>query len=294
MSTGTRETGIKAHLGSDTRAWTSALANQKGLAILKLANHLQSVDVNQSDPKEAKAKWAMFRTLNGRKTYQPLLTPPTANMKLGKAGLLYGLSLAQARTSGVANTCVLSTRGCRRGCVAQNGNGRYPSAQRGRELKVRFLLGDPSAFVTLVASEVDAAYKKYGDELGVRLNTFSDLPWETIAPWFFEERAHMRFYDYTKDWTREPPANYHLTYSVSEITTDESIDKSLADGRSIAVVFDTKKKDALPSTFRGFPVVDGDKSDVRDRDPHNVVVGLRAKGMIRTDPFGMVRPGIAS
>ena len=57
-------------------------------------------------------------------------------------------------------------------------------------------------------------------------------------------------------------------------------------GGNIAVVFDTKKGEELPSSFWGFPVVDGDKSDLIFLHPTNVVVGLRSKGKAKKAPTG--------
>ncbi len=52
----------------------------------------------------------------------------------------------------------------------------------------------------------------------------------------------------------------------------------LNNGGNIAVVFDTKKGEELPTSFWSRPVVDGDKTDLRFLDANNVVVGLRSKG----------------
>jgi len=55
-------------------------------------------------------------------------------------------------------------------------------------------------------------------------------------------------------------------------------------GGNIAVVFDTKKGEKLPTSFWGFDVVDGDKTDLRFLDADNVVVGLRSKGKAKKAP----------
>jgi hypothetical protein len=43
------------------------------------------------------------------------------------------------------------------------------------------------------------------------------------------------------------------------------------------VVFDTKRGQPLPSTYKGYTVIDGDKDDLRFLDPKGVIVGLRYK-----------------
>ena len=53
----------------------------------------------------------------------------------------------------------------------------------------------------------------------------------------------------------------------------------------IAVVFRTSK---LPLTFNGVRVIDGDKYDMRFKDPKNVIVGLKAKGKAKHDCSGFV------
>jgi hypothetical protein len=45
----------------------------------------------------------------------------------------------------------------------------------------------------------------------------------------------------------------------------------------VAMVFDVPKH-ALPATYLGIPVIDGDLTDYRYGDPSGVIVGLAAKG----------------
>ena len=54
-----------------------------------------------------------------------------------------------------------------------------------------------------------------------------------------------------------------------------------------AVVFD--KRENIPESFRGWPVVDGDDTDVRHIEPARVVVALYAKGRARSDMSGFVQ-----
>ena len=261
------------------------------------------------DVRVARQEWRDFRVANGWGPNAPLLTPPKANHKFDLDGSVftYGLALAQSNTAGKVlaldhiakdgrprftiisvNVCPFSTPACREGCVAKNGNGAYKGVQSARALKVKFLLANPNAFLTLLAHEIDKAYKKHGDRLRVRLNTFSDIRWEEVAPWLLDRP--VSFYDYTKDWERRTPTNYRLIRSVSEQTPDAKAACIVAStGTNIAVVFSTKKKQALPERWHGIRVIDGDKSDNRFDDPSGVVVGLRAKGRMRKDTRGMVR-----
>jgi hypothetical protein len=60
-------------------------------------------------------------------------------------------------------------------------------------------------------------------------------------------------------------------------------------GTNVAVVFDTVRGHALPATYAGVRVVDGDLSDSRWADEVGVIVGLRAKGAAIGDRSGFVR-----
>ena len=54
-------------------------------------------------------------------------------------------------------------------------------------------------------------------------------------------------------------------------------------------MFDTKKGEPLPTSWKGFPVYDGDDTDVRFLDPKGgYVIGLRAKGKAKKDKTGFV------
>ena len=70
---------------------------------------------------------------------------------------------------------------------------------------------------------------------------------------------------------KELPSNYHLTFSRSE-ENDEIVDEILEMGGNVAVVFDK-----LPTQYKGYKVINGDKSDLRFLDEKNVIVGLKYK-----------------
>ena len=59
-------------------------------------------------------------------------------------------------------------------------------------------------------------------------------------------------------------------------------------GYNVAVVFNTKKGVSLPREWKGYPVYDGDETDVRFYDPPNHVIGLHAKGEAKKDKTGFV------
>ena len=54
----------------------------------------------------------------------------------------------------------------------------------------------------------------------------------------------------------------------------------------MAVVFRNKK---LPKNYMGFKVFNADKTDLRFKDPKNIIAGLYAKGKARYDDTGFVQ-----
>jgi hypothetical protein len=267
-----------------------------------LTTHLERLgpfDPGAMSEREARAeRRAFYVGENGYSSPPKLLTLPESQHKLGMSKRRsVGLSLAVASTSGDWNTCLWSTPGCRAVCVLLTaGKGTFPSVREGRELKTRFLAEHPQAFVTLLAAELRAQVARFGP-IDFRPNVASDLRWERIAPALLHIRG-VRVYDYTKApaGQRDIVANYPLTFSVSELehSVEEALEH-LRSGTNAAVVFDTVKGHALPATWNGFKVVDGDKGDSRRDDPRSVVVGLRAKGDARGgESTGFVKEGVAS
>jgi hypothetical protein len=211
-------------------------------------------------------------------------------------GILYMLP-AEGQGDG-QNLCPFATPGCRQSCLNTAGRGMFSSVQQGRARKRAWFLRDRAGFIAQLERDIEQLARRAA-RLGlipvVRLNGTTDLVWERIAPELFAQFPGIQFYDYTKisrrleaDWVR--PANYHLTFSRSECNDAESA-RILGAGRgTVAVVFATRKGQALPATWQGVPVIDGDQSDLRFLEPQGVVVGLRAKGRAKLDTTGFVVP----
>lgn len=262
-----------------------------------LIRHASGGIVRPMGLKAAQEAWMAFRVQRGfAATCPPLLTSPEGNYKFAKTPVpVYGLSLAPDKSSDDFSVCDFSTRECRAGCVAFAGQGEAPNVLKGRRVKTQFLALHPQAFITLLDNEILRAYLKHeakGETLGVRLNAFSDLEWERIAPWLFVKYSEVAFYDYTKRpfGSRQTPSNYHLTYSISEKSTEDDLLNVLTAGGNVAMVVNVKKSDPMPEkidTPAGpFAVVDGDASDARYVDASmggesGVVIGLRPKGRMR-------------
>lgn len=209
-------------------------------------------------------------------------------------GVLTGIMyLAPHHSSGVLNVCTDAGL-CSGPCLNLAGRGIFKSTQHARIAKTQFLAFNRDAFVESARYDV-AALERRADRLGmqaaVRFNGTSDLPWLPLL--LCSEFPRVAWYDYTKHprpWQRVRP-NYHLTFSYDSIANlPESMD-ALAHGVNVAVVFDTRKGHPLPSTWHGYPVLDGDVSDLRFTDPPYHVVGLRAKGPAKHDTSGFVQIG---
>ena len=214
----------------------------------------------------------------------------------------YILHLAPAWLSGY-NVCPMASAGCAAACLNTAGRGRFDRTQEARIRKTRMFFEDRTAFMALLAKDIQAAIRKSKRDGFIpvfRLNGTSDIRWENIEVfvenWEPGTRASLyrnlmgmfptvQFYDYTKiPNRRDLPENYHLTFSRSE-SNDELIAKVKY---NVAVVFAVKKKAELPAEYLGRTVVDGDDTDLRFLDPANVIVGLRSKGDAKKDDSGFV------
>ena len=174
------------------------------------------------------------------------------------------------------------------------------SVALGRINKTIWFFEERNSFMQQLAKNIRSLKVKAKNkalELLIRLNGTSDIRWETVAFTdvdgveyvnIFAAFPDVTFYDYTKDANRkELPSNYDLTFSYSGVEGFQPfVEIAVAKGMRMAVVF-RKEKD-IPMTFRGIPVVSGDKSDVRHLDDQGVVVGLYAKGKAKLDSTGFV------
>jgi len=192
----------------------------------------------------------------------------------------------------VHNLCSMAeTAKCYEGCLFTAGRGQMNSVQTGRERKTIWYISDRIGFVDALINDITVFRRrqiKNGVQPCVRLNGTSDIMYEKAG--IMEQFPDIQFYDYTKIVKRayaKMPDNYHLTLSYSEADMDyaDSVYQAVLDtGINMAVVF----RGELPETFRGLPVIDGDKDDLRFLDPKGVVVGLKAKGSAKHDKSGFV------
>lgn len=249
--------------------------------------------------KAARELWRDLRRTVGYKDATEMLTSGAAQQKLAKNSLpslalmltpergIMRPELADVREAfgltGAFNLCPRASKGCAAACLVFSGQSGMPQAQRAQAVRTAFILSHPLAAGLLIGSEIRRALRK-APQVNLRLNTTSDIRWEIVAPEMVQALADagVLMYDYTA-WSpadRKASSDYSLTYSAKETahTSDEYLKGVLSNGGNVAMPFTTARGEALPATWQGFTVIDGDKSDERRNDPRGVVVGLRAKG----------------
>lgn len=240
-----------------------------------------------------------------------LFTQPSGNPKTDKSAqygwYTLGLMLSPWKASG-KNFCAWATKGCIAACLNTAGQGKYSKTQIARIRKSKWFVKDKTAFMRQIEKEIARGVKsadRKGMKFCVRMNVVQDLPWEKIVVEFsngfigniFDRFPDVQFYDYTKNPNRwdSIPANYDLTFSAAESNGDH-VDAAIARGERIAMVFRNSQKPTcraanweLPSHYKGVPIIDGDKHDLRHTDPKGCIIGLKAKGLACHDKTGFVR-----
>ena len=209
-----------------------------------------------------------------------------------KYGYLTGIMyLAPHKNSGAMNVCASASDGCIAACLYKAGRGAFNSTQQARINKTIRFKKDRAAFMNDVVKDIQALIRKCERENQipcVRLNGTSDIPWYNVGIIHdgvaYNSVMHLfkdvQFYDYTKNdvsLSHDLPSNYHITFSRAEDNERRAL-KLIKSGLNVSVVFDTKKGESLPQSWKGYKVIDGDDSDLRFLDEKGTIVGLRAKG----------------
>lgn len=216
----------------------------------------------------------------------------TKTMKGEKLGYrTYIMHLAPSTLSGY-QVCPMASPGCASACLNLSGMGVFSTVQKARIAKTQRFFEDRAGFMDQLVKEVQSAIRssrKAGLTPVFRLNGTSDIRWETVSVWLdgfwytniMEAFPSVQFYDYTKiPNRRDIPANYHLTFSRSEVNEVEAL-SVISMGMNVAVVFDE-----IPDAWHGWKVVDGTETDLRFLDENRVVVGLKANGKAKKDQTG--------
>lgn len=224
-----------------------------------------------------------------------------------KKGYLTGVLYLAPHTISGYQVCPKASEGCRLACLYTAGRGVYNNTQQSRIKKTVRFHTERDGFMAQLVKEIESVIRKGEREdliPVIRLNGTSDLPWEKIKAVrngveygsLMEAFPNVQFYDYTKILGRNKAIslpNYHLTFSLSEDNDAEAI-KALETGYNVAVVMRVKRKEAKPLKWSGYPVHDGDETDLRFLDPPKHIVALFPKGRARKDTIGFVRDKDAS
>ena len=218
-------------------------------------------------------------------------------------GVLTGILYLAPHTISGFQVCPKASPQCRDACLYTAGRGIYSKVQKARIAKTLAFFNEREKFMEILVNDIKSLIKKAKKAKmtpAVRLNGTSDIAWEKIACVVDGEKfknvmeafPEVQFYCYTKILGRKAALalpNYHLTFSLSEINDSEALE-ALKQGYNVAVVMNTKKDETKPATWGGYPVVDGDETDVRFYDPKGGhVVALSAKGQAKKIGLGFVR-----
>jgi|TARA_R100000458_G_C8223519_1_gene207192 hypothetical protein len=256
----------------------------------------------------AKVKIALATKKDGSLDWKKLPKLVTTNTKLEKHSddtkyLTAGFQLAPHWISGY-NTCPSATIGCGTVCLFGSGHGQDHMIHNGnhnvwiaRIARTIIWFEHRDEFIKQALKEI-AAFKRRAARLhaktALRPNVISDINFFFLFPSLWDQGLDA-IYDYTKNIKHigfHNVGTYHITLSRTEKTTDSDIDKAINNGVNVAVVFDTKKGQPLPSKWKHWDVIDGDLSDNRFLDKQinhkAVIVGLREKKTGKTENNGFI------
>lgn len=221
-----------------------------------------------------------------------LLSKGVTNAKTVKNALpTYIMYLSPADTSGT-NVCPNKSLGCTIACLFTAGMGAFSNVMNARLQKTLFYIKDRTGFCKQLFSELVKISNK-GTPTAIRLNGTSDLDFVGILKNRIKqdilELPNLSFYDYTKTLGKaikyKDTPNYTITFSRSETNEKECL-TALSMGINVAVVFDHRKP--LPTSYLGYPVIDGDAADDLMLTHKGVILGLKAKGKAKKDTTGFV------
>jgi hypothetical protein len=221
-----------------------------------------------------------------------LLSKGSSNAKTAKNSietLILYLAPFTQNSKGI-NLCPKATAGCAAACLFTAGRGAFSNVAQSRMNRTEYYLHDRKAFLAQLAKEVNSQAKKV-PTLAVRLNGTSDIKLVEMLTLAHDIAPNVVFYDYTKIPSKAGNRkttqghDYIVTYSFNE--GKDAIPNALEvlnRGGNVAAVF----RKELPDTFLGYPVIDGDQSDIMMLYNRGVILGLKAKGKAKKDTTGFV------
>lgn len=213
--------------------------------------------------------------------------------------------LIHTMSPGSSTICPRATDGCRIGCVIRGGLDQvFPDIDARRRLRNMAYESNPEAYIRQLADQLVCIVSKTERQHLWRGNAGSDIDIRQavkLANAALSARGLPKqlWYDYTKvvEYLHGRAGNHYLCFSRSEQNEEQSLDLLRA-GEIVAVVFHQAGdyaghgayKQRLPETWQGFPVHNGDASDIRipglfdpprPQDGSGYVIGLRLKGSYR-------------
>lgn len=227
----------------------------------------------------------------GLKSVYLITRESTKTVKGEKYGAIFGILYLAPHDSGGfgVDLCPWSTPECRALCLQSSGRMRFNQSATARRARTEFFLFHRDAFLARLDAEISTLVRNATERNlapMLRLNGTSDLPWELICPDLMLRWKDVVWYDYTKSYRRMEkyldgrlPDNYYLTFSFDGHNRYRCREV-LGRGGTVAVVFHSN----LPARWMGYPVLNGDESDIRPWDSPGHVVGLTAKGAARKAP----------
>jgi len=240
----------------------------------------------------------MITKTQNYKPVKNLLSKGSTNSKTAKNNIetyiLY-LSPEKQNSKGV-NLCPKASKGCAAACLYTAGRGKFTNVKASRINKSEYYISDKKTFINQLSKElvkIAAKAIKQDKKIAIRLNGTSDQDFISIIKKYNnldllndKQFKNLVFYDYTAILGKIKKyinTSYSLTLSRKE-DNESDILQALQLGGNVAAVF----RDDLPTTYKGFEVVDGDKSDLEMIYNKNVILGLKAKGDAKKDKSGFV------
>jgi hypothetical protein len=152
---------------------------------------------------------------------------------------------------------------------------------------------DKKDFLNMLKNELIKISKNAvlkGQKIAIRLNGTSDLDFIGLIKYHLNfnilDLPNLIYYDYTKIYGKalkyKDSKNYFVTLSLAENSDLNTIKKALNQGINVSAVF----KNQLPANLLGYPVIDGDKTDIEMISNKGVILGLKAKGKAKKDATG--------
>lgn len=219
------------------------------------------------------------------------------NAKINKNEITtFNLSLAPYKQNAKGiNLCPKASQGCALACLFTAGRGKFTNIQQARINKTNYYLFDKQKFMDQLAKEINKIALKStitNEKFALRLNTLSDVDFVYQLKKYADldllnddTYKNIIVYDYTAIIGKVKKylgTRYHLTLSRKE-DNEQDVMETLKMGGNVAIVFKE-----LPQTYKGYRVVDGDKTDLEMTKYKNVVLGLKAKGDAKKDTTGFV------